>query len=112
MIYPHTREEMKRRGRTDADLDEHLARVQLSYLLQREGGWDAIEDWIDVLSGGEKQRIAVRKIKKIYFFEYFPLTISSLADGQIILSSSAICHFGRVHVGGQRRRRRIHVSIL
>lgn len=62
VIYPHTREEMKRRGRTDGDLDEHLTRVQLGYLLQREGGWDAIEDWIDVLSGGEKQRIAMARL--------------------------------------------------
>lgn len=59
VIYPHTREQMRRLGRSDADLDKHLERVQLSYLLQREGGWDAIEDWIDVLSGGEKQRVAV-----------------------------------------------------
>lgn len=54
---------MLRRGRSDDDLDQHLARVQLTYLLQREGGWDAIEDWIDVLSGGEKQRIAVSIFK-------------------------------------------------
>lgn len=59
VIYPHSREEMLRRGRTDADLEKHLERVQLSYLLTREQGWDAIADWIDVLSGGEKQRIAV-----------------------------------------------------
>jgi len=59
VIYPHTHEQMLRLGRTDADLDKHLDRVQLGYLLQRESGWDAIEDWIDVLSGGEKQRIAV-----------------------------------------------------
>lgn len=52
---------MKRRGKTDEDLVKHLERVQLGYLLQRKGGWDAIEDWIDVLSGGEKQRIAVSK---------------------------------------------------
>ena len=50
---------MLRRGMTDADLTAHLDRVQLSYLLTREGGWDAIADWIDVLSGGEKQRVAV-----------------------------------------------------
>lgn len=50
---------MLRLGRSDADLDKHLERVQLSYLLQRDGAWDAIEDWIDVLSGGEKQRVAV-----------------------------------------------------
>lgn len=59
ITYPHTHEEMLRRGKTDDNLVEHLNRVQLGYLLQRQGGWDAIEDWIDVLSGGEKQRIAV-----------------------------------------------------
>lgn len=59
VIYPHTREEMVRRGKTDAALAQHLERVQLSYLLQREKGWDTVADWIDVLSGGEKQRIAV-----------------------------------------------------
>lgn len=62
VIYPHTREQMVRLGFTDADLDKHLERVQLSYLLQREGGWDAIEDWIDVLSGGEKQRVAMARL--------------------------------------------------
>lgn len=59
ITYPQTREEMLRRGKSDDDLSKHLERVQLGYLLQRPGGWDAIEDWIDVLSGGEKQRIAV-----------------------------------------------------
>lgn len=59
MIYPHTREEVLQRGKTDDDLAGHLERVKLSYLLSREGGWDAVADWIDVLSGGEKQRIAV-----------------------------------------------------
>lgn len=51
---------MKALGKTDEDLVEHLDRVQLAYLLNRDGGWDAIADWLDVLSGGEKQRIAVR----------------------------------------------------
>lgn len=66
VIYPHTKEEMIRRGKTDATITEHLSRVQLSYLLQRENGWDTIADWMDVLSGGEKQRIAVSRVLSGY----------------------------------------------
>ncbi|GBP10403.1 ATP-binding cassette sub-family D member 3 [Eumeta japonica] len=62
IIYPHTREEMARRGRTDTQLDQYLELVQLSYLVVREGGYDAVEDWMDVLSGGEKQRIAMARL--------------------------------------------------
>ncbi|KAL0891875.1 hypothetical protein ABMA27_015132 [Loxostege sticticalis] len=62
VIYPQTREEMVRRGRTDAQLNKFLELVQLSYLSAREGGWDAVEDWMDVLSGGEKQRIAMARL--------------------------------------------------
>jgi ATP-binding cassette subfamily D (ALD) protein 3 len=62
VIYPHTRDDALRRGKTDSELEHHMERVKLSYLLSREGGWDAIADWMDVLSGGEKQRIAVSSV--------------------------------------------------
>ncbi|XP_063532468.1 ATP-binding cassette sub-family D member 3 isoform X2 [Cydia strobilella] len=62
VIYPQTRDEMVRRGRTDAQLNRFLEIVQLAYLTSREGGWDAVEDWMDVLSGGEKQRIAMARL--------------------------------------------------
>ena len=77
VIYPHTQAEMLRRGNTkDEDLQKFLDLVQLGHLLEREGqvnsqgnGWDTVADWMDVLSGGEKQRIAVRDINDIRYIK-------------------------------------------
>lgn len=62
VIYPDTVEEMKRKKITDNDLSSLLEKVQLNYVLDREKGWDTVQDWIDVLSGGEKQRIAMARL--------------------------------------------------
>lgn len=44
-------------------LDEHLRsileNVKLIYLLEREGGWDANQNWEDILSLGEQQRLGM-----------------------------------------------------
>lgn len=86
VIYPDTQEEQRNKGISDqvADppgldspvgpersssrsvscaqvLKEYLSNVQLSHILDREGSWDVVQDWMDVLSGGEKQRMAVRR---------------------------------------------------
>lgn len=62
VIYPHTREDFFGSGRTDRDLEDIMEWVHLTYLVDREGGWDALNDWQDVLSGGEKQRIGMARI--------------------------------------------------
>ena len=36
--------------------------LRLNFLIAREGGFDRFNDWNDVLSGGEKQRIAMARL--------------------------------------------------
>lgn len=59
ITYPHTHEEMTASGHSDDLLRELLSRVKLDHLLDIEGGLDAVHDWQDRLSGGEKQRVAM-----------------------------------------------------
>lgn len=51
-----------RNGVTEELLLSVLESVRLEYLLPREGGWDSVRDWTDVLSGGEKQRLALSRL--------------------------------------------------
>jgi ABC-type uncharacterized transport system fused permease/ATPase subunit len=53
---------MKKKGKTDADLMVLLEDVRLGKLVKREGGWAAENDWNDVFSGGEKQRVAMARL--------------------------------------------------
>ncbi|RAL00447.1 putative peroxisomal ABC transporter (PXA1) [Aspergillus ibericus CBS 121593] len=66
VIYPHTAVDMHEAGITDAALQEVLDDAHLGYLPGREGGWDCRKEWKDVLSGGEKQRMA---LARIYYHE-------------------------------------------
>ncbi|KAJ8010450.1 hypothetical protein DPEC_G00075200 [Dallia pectoralis] len=62
VIYPDTYEEQRKKGISDLVLKEYLDNVQLGHILEREGTWDTVQDWMDVLSGGEKQRMAMARL--------------------------------------------------
>ena len=54
LIYPFTEEELKRKANLDETLDELVDVTGIKNVVQREGGWDSVNEWNDVLSGGEK----------------------------------------------------------
>lgn len=57
IIFPDTKPKV-----SDEKLIEILNIVELKYLLDREHNLDSINDWQDVLSGGEKQRMALARL--------------------------------------------------
>jgi vitamin B12/bleomycin/antimicrobial peptide transport system ATP-binding/permease protein len=57
LLYPHTSQDI-----TDATLQETLEKVNLADLADRFGGFDALEEWGDVLSLGEQQRLTFARI--------------------------------------------------
>eukprot|EP00741_Cyanophora_paradoxa_P020552 tig00000227_g19839.t1 len=62
ITYPWSAEEAAQRGVKDSDLLHVMKQVQLENIVVREGGLDATNDWSEVLSGGEKQRVAMARL--------------------------------------------------
>jgi ATP-binding cassette, subfamily D (ALD), peroxisomal long-chain fatty acid import protein len=62
VIYPHTEMDMRESARNEKQLQDILDEAKLGYLPEREGGWDTRKEWKDVLSGGEKQRMAIARL--------------------------------------------------
>ncbi|XP_039496463.1 ATP-binding cassette sub-family D member isoform X2 [Drosophila santomea] len=61
IIYPDTREDMKRKHITENELRSILKMVCLEHIAQRDS-FDVVRDWKDILSGGEKQRMAIARL--------------------------------------------------
>lgn len=77
---PHT-------GASDAELERCLDAVELGYLCSRGSGWDAVQNWQETLSGGEKQRLAMARLlyHKPRFAVLDECTSAVSADGELKL---------------------------
>ncbi|KAL8954116.1 MAG: hypothetical protein Q9183_007291 [Haloplaca sp. 2 TL-2023] len=62
IIYPDTLREMRDKRITDDDLLRILSTVDIQSIVDRPHGWDAEEEWRDVLSGGLQQRVAMARL--------------------------------------------------
>jgi ATP-binding cassette subfamily D (ALD) protein 3 len=64
VIYPDSLRDMEEKKYTDEMLLQLMDSVKLRYLVEsrKATGWNTVEDWADVLSGGEKQRVAMARL--------------------------------------------------
>uniref|UniRef100_A0A1L8DE96 Putative long-chain acyl-coa transporter n=2 Tax=Nyssomyia neivai TaxID=330878 RepID=A0A1L8DE96_9DIPT len=61
IIYPDTRQDMERKKVTEEQLRDIMGMVSLDHIAQRDS-FDEVRDWKDILSGGEKQRMAIARL--------------------------------------------------
>ena len=91
ITYPHSHKDMIEAGNTDNDLLAILKIVHLAYIPDREGGLDAVKEWKDVFSGGEKQRVQLARLfyHKPRFAILDEATSAVSSDVEALLYSSA-----------------------
>lgn len=63
IIYPHSKEEFFKNGGSDEDLKKLMEMNNVLNVFEREkNGFESVKEWKDVLSGGEKQRVAFARL--------------------------------------------------
>ena len=62
VIYPDRKMDMIKKKMNDKKLLEILKILRLDYIVEREGGLNTQRNWLDLLSGGEKQRMAIARL--------------------------------------------------
>lgn len=67
IIYPDTYADMINKQVTEEDLRKIMQMVHLEHIVERDT-FHTLKDWTDILSGGEKQRMA---IARLFYHKYF-----------------------------------------
>ncbi|KAL0478885.1 peroxisomal ABC transporter D family member [Acrasis kona] len=62
IIYPEAPDSTRSRNMTNDELIGLLKRVRIDYIVEREGGFDIVKNWDDILSLGEQQRLAMARL--------------------------------------------------
>ena len=62
VIYPDNLRDMRDKHVSDNDLIQILKVIEIDHIVERPNGWDAEEEWRDVLSGGLQQRVAMARL--------------------------------------------------
>jgi ATP-binding cassette subfamily D (ALD) long-chain fatty acid import protein len=62
IIYPHALSDFRANHGSEDELLEILKILEIESVVQRKHGWDAVEEWRDVFSGGLQQRIAMARL--------------------------------------------------
>ncbi|KAG2129302.1 ABC transporter transmembrane region 2-domain-containing protein, partial [Suillus cothurnatus] len=87
VIYPRSVSEFTASIAALSELERLLDAAHLGYLVDREGGWDTVKEWRDVLSGGEKQRLAMARLfyhrPKFAILDECTSAVSSDVEGQM-----------------------------
>ena len=88
-------------GITDEDLFKILTMVEMSHIVEREGGWDVVHEWRDALSGGDKQKIAWARL--FYHNPKVSIKVSKLSRMLILVISTRF--WMRRRLWSQQKRR-------